>query len=421
MLLVACGGSSTVTPQDIPDIPIDVPTDKPDRSDCIKGAWTLAMINVNRLNSRAKVAAELERMQTYGLNEIWLDVKPSVGYALYESDILPRFKSWDGQAIPDGYDYLGTVIEEADKLGMGVIACINTLGYGDTKNKVGLVYDDSRWKGKTQCHMVNNDPTRIEDIRDGSNAQEDGAFLEPTCSDVQDFVVSVVKEICTKYPGISGICLDYCRYINGEYGMSDAALDNFRSYCGNASVGPADIIKSDGSPGSFYAKWIEFRSTTIRNLVSRIASTVKACDPTLKMTLFASADYESRYLYGQNWASSKYMYTASNTFTDKYNETSFAELLDVFAMGAYTDHMYSTESYYSIEGYLGRYQTFMMNATPTISTLAVYNHQKKGEFSEAVYMSMNKTDGLLLFDLYYLNSLSLWDELKQGLSRSNAL
>ena len=149
----------------IPDIPVEVPVTEVDRSDYPKAAWALAFINVNNLNTREKVESELSKAVKYGLNEIWLDVKPSTGKALYDSDLLPRFESWGEQSVPEGYDYLGTVLEVAEQKGIKVVAAINTLGFGDTQTRTGLLYESSRWEGHTQCKLEGGEVKDIVDLQ----------------------------------------------------------------------------------------------------------------------------------------------------------------------------------------------------------------------------------------------------------------
>lgn len=158
----------------IPDIPVEVPEVSVDRSDYVKSAWALAMINVNRLNTRELVESELSKARKYGLNEIWLEVKPSTGHALWQSEVLPRFESWGEQVVPEGYDYLGTVLEVAKEQGMEVIACVNTLGFACTQTHSGLLYEDPSWEGHTQAKLVDG---AVVDIMDLDMPAEDGLCL----------------------------------------------------------------------------------------------------------------------------------------------------------------------------------------------------------------------------------------------------
>lgn len=400
----------------IPDIPVEVPVTEVDRSDYPKAAWALAFINVNNLNTREKVESELSKAVKYGLNEIWLDVKPSTGKALYDSDLLPRFESWGEQSVPEGYDYLGTVLEVAEQKGIKVVAAINTLGFGDTQTRTGLLYESSRWEGHTQCKLEGGE---VKDIVDLQMPSEDGALLEPSSPQVQDFVVSYIDELCSRYPKLKGVCLDYCRYAGGEFGFSELALERFRLYSGKSSASVADIIREDGSKGPLYADWVEFRSMSVRNLVERISKTVHS--HSMELLLWASADWDSRYLYGQNWASTDYSPEPSSVYTSGYNRTGFAEFLDAFCLGAYSSYLYADQSYYSVEAYLDRYPKFIKDATKVYGSFACYDYKDRETMATAVEMCMTKSEGLMVFDLNYLSTLKHWYGLYDGLKNSNAV
>ena len=65
------------------------------------------------------------------------------------------------------------------------------MGYGYTKGKEGPIYEDSRWDGKTQVMLPeNNDPTQLVDIRDQEDV--DAAMLNPCLPEVQEFFISIV-------------------------------------------------------------------------------------------------------------------------------------------------------------------------------------------------------------------------------------
>lgn len=56
---------------------------------------------------------------------------------------------------------------------------------------------------KTQVMLPeNNDPTQLVDIRDQEDV--DAAMLNPCLPEVQEFVISIVEEIVTKYPKLKG-------------------------------------------------------------------------------------------------------------------------------------------------------------------------------------------------------------------------
>ena len=75
----------------------------------------------------------------------------------------------------------------------------------------------------------------------------------------------------------------------------------------------------------------------------------------MEIQLWASADWGSRYSVGQNWASKKYIPDPGIRYTEKYNETGFANQLDVFVLGAYAEAVWikdNPNSVWSVENFV---------------------------------------------------------------------
>jgi hypothetical protein len=381
--------------------------------------WIDAHANFSRFATKANIKSYLEKMKATGFNEIYVDVKPGIGYALYDSDILPHLTKWDTETVTRDWDYLGYWIEEADRLNIKVIASISTLGYGYTRKKEGLIYDDHRWDGKTQVKMDNNDPDKLVDIRD--DADVDAAMLNPCLPEVQSFVLSIIGEIATKYPKLKGICLDYCRWWNGgNYGFSDATIAAFETYSGEKVTNRNNILTATGAPGPQYNKWIEFRTMTITNLVTNIRTKIKSVNPKMELHLWASADWGSRYSVGQNWASKKYTPTGWQ-YTSDYSKTGFADQLDVFSLGAYADAVWKKDnpnSVWSVENFVTTYSNFTMGdckVNGSINTPAYGNNAST--LSDAVYLCLKHTDGLMVFEISHVINFNQWNAIRDGIDR----
>jgi len=399
-----------------PEIPIDV--DKPPMADKPIQMWIDAHANFSRFSTKEAIKSSLEKMKATGFNEIYVDVKPGIGYALYDSDILPQLTKWDTETVTRGWDYLGYWIEEAERQDIKVIASISALGFGYTRKKEGLIYDNHTWDGKTQMRMNNNNPNDLVDIRNEENV--DAAMLDPCLPEVQSFVVSIIEEIATKYPKLKGICLDYCRWWYDNYGFSDATISAFQAYSGETVTDKNNILTATGAPGPQYQKWIEFRSMTITNLITNIRSKVKSVNPKMELHLWASADWGSRYGVGQNWASKNYKPDGWQ-FTSNYSKTGFADQLDVFSLGAYADAIWKSEapnSVWSVENFVTTYDKFTMGdckVNGSINTPAYGSNASK--VSDAVYLCLKNTDGLMVFEISHVINFNQWNAIKDGINR----
>lgn len=400
-----------------PDIPIDI--EKPPVADKPIQMWIDAHANFSRFATKANITSYMEKMKEIGFNEVYVDVKPGIGYALYDSDILPKLTKWDNEVVDRDWDYLSYWIEEGKRLDINIIASISTMGYGYSKTKEGLIYDDNKWDRKTQVEMPDNNPQNLVDMRDQTNI--DAVMLNPSIPEVQTFVISIVEEIATKYPELKGICLDYCRWYGPNYGFGDATMNAFQAYTGLTTINKNDIITSSGGVGRLYSQWIEFRSMTITNLISNIRSKVKDINPEMELHLWASAHWNSRYTVGQNWASKKYKPAKSSIYTDSYNKTGFADLLDVFSLGAYAEYVWKSEnpnSEWSVENFVNTYPDYVMGDCLVYGSIGTYEYVNNlSEVSDAVYLCLKNTDGLMVFEISHVINNNQWDAIKEGIQR----
>ena len=418
LLFVSCGDKKSAPEYIEQEIPTDIDRDPPVQKPI--QMWIDAHANLALFAKKENITAYMEKMKETGFTEVYVDVKPGIGYAMYDSDLLPQLTKWGEVTVERDWDYLAFWLSEAERLDMSVIASVSVMGYGYTKEKQGLVYDSDTWDGKTQVAMLDPaNPTVLSDIR---NIQEvDAAMLNPSLPEVQDFAVSVIEEIVRKYPGLKGIALDYCRWWSADYGFSEPTLSAFQTYSGKTVASNNDIITSTGGIGPLYKDWIEFRSMAVTNLITKIRAKVKATNPKIELHLWASADWASRYGVGQNWGSKNYHPLESSIYTANYNKTGFADQLDVFSLGAYTESIYIDDnpgSVWSVENFVTTYDKFTMGDCKVYGSFASYAYGSDAtKVSDAVYLCLKNTDGLMVFEISHVINNNQWDAIKSGLGR----
>lgn len=425
LCLSACGssgggGSSTVDPE--------IPTEPTTNKDTLtakkpRTLWIDADANFGRFATKENVTNYLDKIKDTGFTEIYLDVKPGEGYALYNSDILPQMTKLNGETVTRSWDYLGYWLEEANKRGIEVIATISAMGYGNPQTQEGLVYDTNKWDGKTQVRMDSNNPNKLIDIRNDKTVV--AAALNPTIPEVQSFVISIVAEIATKYPKLKGICLDYCRWMSLDYGFSDATLAGYKAYWNEEVTNRNNIITSTGGVGTQFSKWIEYRSMTITNLISSIRTKLKTINPKMDLQLWASADWGARYTVGQNWGSKKYVPASDYMYTSTYSKTGFADQLDVFVLGAYTEYVWKSEypnSVWTVENFVTTYNNFVKSDCPVYGSITTYAYKTDAALSDAIYLCLKNTDGIMIFELSHMADDSFlsnyWTSVKTAFARA---
>jgi len=416
-ILTACAGNKNETKTDPRPVPVD--PELPQMPPKPIRMWVDAHANMTRFADKAAITTYVEKIKETGFTGVYVDVKPGIGYALYDSDILPQLTKWGPETIERNFDYLGYWIEEADRVGLDVIASISTLGYGATRDREGLIYDSDKWNGKSQVEMPDPKTGKLIDMRD--QYEVDAVMLNPTLPEVQEFVTSIVEEIVRKYPKLKGVCLDYCRWYGSNYGFGDVTLQAFENYYGKKGIKRDEILTDTGGIGPLYKHWIEFRTSTITNLVTHISTRVKALNPQLEFHFWASAHWTSRYTVGQNWASKNYKPTPGDIYTENYNKTGFADQLDVFSLGAYADAVWNTDdptTNWTVENFVNDYPEYIMDDCSVHGSFTTYGYvQKPSLLSDAMYLSLHKTDGVMVFELSHVIRNNQWDILKEGINR----
>ena len=252
----------------------------------------------------------------------------------------------------------------------------------------------------------------------------DAAFLNPAIPEVQNFVISIIEEIVTKYPKLKGLCLDYCRWYNNDngryYGLEPATIAAFQTYSGLKVNSLNQIITSTGGMGEYFAQWTEFRSMTITNFIGRIRDAIKTVNPNMELHLWASAHWASRYGVAQNWASKKYV-PSGGQYTANYKNTGFAELLDVFSLGAYAEAVWKSErpqDDWSVENFVTTYNRYTLGDCKVIGSIGSYSYGGKASaVTDAVYLCLKFTAGVMVFELSHVINGNQWAAIKEGIDR----
>jgi len=400
----------------VPEIVPEPPTIKP------KAMWIDAHANFELLSKAANIDAQLKKIKDYGMNMIYLDVKPGNGYALYNSDILPPCDKFGDVTVTRDYDdYLGYFLEKCEELDIDVVASIGATGFGaGNGQRQGFVFDNwAKWGDKCQIRSDNQDPNKTVSVAD--DPSQAVVMLTPSSPEVQDLIVSVCTEIVSKYPKIKGICLDYLRYCNndgGWYGMGPIDLKGYAEYWSESVPQRTEIVTETGGVGPKFAKWIEFRSMKVTETLAKIKSAVKSINPDCEIHLWASAGWGSRYEVGQNWASKKYKPTGYQ-YTDTYSKTGFADLLDVFLTGAYAEKVWISEDLstnWNVEYFCTTWNNYIMGDCRCFGSIAAYNHSESA-LSDATYLCLKHTNGYMNFELSHVNNGNKWIATQQGINR----
>ncbi|UJL45771.1 family 10 glycosylhydrolase [Virgibacillus sp. NKC19-16] len=143
-------------------------------SDNMKGRvlWYDLSANIHNLDTPEKVADIVEKTANVNIDTIVLDVKNYTGFVGYDSDIAPHMSTAEianYSDFPEGYDLLATVLEEADKYGLEVLANVNVFSEGNNTYKDGPAFDNPEWQSQfyTAVNIVeaaNGETMEIDDF-----------------------------------------------------------------------------------------------------------------------------------------------------------------------------------------------------------------------------------------------------------------
>lgn len=402
-----------------------------------------ATANFARFSYQDSVIYYLRKAKEAGVTDAVIDVKPITGEVLYPSKIAPVMVEWHGEyqsgQKDTSWDMLSLFIEEGHKLGMRVHASTNVFVAGHNFFDRGVVYEDST---KAHWQTLSYLPQGLTPITEQKHKYS--AMLNPASREVQEYQLSILKELVTMYPKLDGLILDRVRYDAVEADFSQESKTIFEKYLGKTVENfPEDIFSYDESgnriEGPLFKKWIEWRTSIIHDFIFEAREVVKAINPDLLYGDYTGSWYPTYYELGVNWASKEYDPAADFDWaTADYKNYGYAEALDIFLTGNYyyevekkeaagidTTTVVRTEAgqglgqeyWYTVEGSAELVNKIVMDKTDVYAGLYVEQYKDNSEqFIKALKMCRAKSDGAMIFDIVHIINKGWWEELKQGLT-----
>jgi uncharacterized lipoprotein YddW (UPF0748 family) len=399
--------------------------------------WMDATANFARLSSNDSVKFYLQKCKATGVTDVVIDVKPITGEVLYESKIAPVMQEWKGFARNKDFNLLQIAIEEGHKLNLKVHASINVFSGGHSQFKRGIIYNDhADWQSKLFTDSGIVDISTIKTKVSG--------MLNPANPAVQKYELSILKELLKKYTLLDGIILDRVRYDGMESDFSDLSKKLFEKYIGKKVPHfPEDIFsykkgehKLIKEPSILYKEWLEWRASVIYNFFKQARALAKVANPKIIFGDYTGAWYPTYYEVGVNWASNKYDVQKDypNWAAKKYQQYGYAELLDLYSSGCYFYEVTKQEvadsndikaarteagmsdqkaPWYSVEGSAEMAMNITMKAAPLLGSIYVDQYKMdKVQCTKAMQMCLDKTNGLMIFDMVHIVERDWWDAIK---------
>ena len=399
--------------------------------------WMDATANFERLTSEDSVKYYLQKCKAVGVTDVVIDVKPITGEVLYKSNIAPFLNEWKGYTRSTNFDLLQTAIVEGHKLNLKVHASINVFSGGHSQFNKGIIYTTHpEWQSQ---NYLDTGITLISKIK-----TKYSGMLNPANPAVQAYELSILGELVKKYPLLNGVMLDRVRYDGLEADFSALSKRIFEKYIGKkVNDFPADIFsyknehgKNIKVPGKYYKEWLEWRANIIYNFFKKARAVAKKNNPKIIFGDYTGAWYPTYYEVGVNWASNKYDVAKDypEWATKKYQQYGYAELLDLYSSGCYFYEVTKKEvadsnsikaarteagmsnqkaPWYSVEGSAEMAMKITMNAAPLLGSVYVDQYKQNSEqFTNAMQMCLDKTNGLMIFDLVHIVEKNWWNTIK---------
>ena len=261
-------------------------------------------------------------------------------------------------------------------------------------------------------------------------------YVNPSHPVVRQRALDIIEEVVKNY-NIDGIVLDRVRYDNFKVDFSDLTRRQFEHFIGqtirrwpediyqivpNPNGNPPNIV-----PGMFYKEWVYWRASNIKDFMIEARNVIKDTKPNVSFGDYVGGWYPEYYEVGVNWAS--YKYDPSRDYdwaTPAYRGTGYAEYLDYLCPGLYYPDLSQAESiaagkpeWANLDSGLKMVDRVVGDATKVYSSLYYPNISKPETFKKAVRMSLNSSDGIMIFAMVNFEKSNSWDLLQEALSPNN--
>ncbi|GAB3663338.1 alpha amylase family protein [Echinicola sediminis] len=412
--------------------------DKKENQDKPRFIWIDAAANFpDFANSKENIIRDLTLAKEAGFTDIVVDVRPTSGDVLFETDIVDQVK-WLGAWLPSGYskiertaswDYLQAFIDEGHALGLKVHAGINTFS-GAVRTSIGaqgMLYREANKKDWATSLLTENGIINTMDLSDNG-----AVFFNPAHEEVQAFLLDLVGDLAA-YEELDGIILDRGRFDGLDSDFSELSRTQFEEYLGFGlsdfpeEVMTYDLVKSglSAEKPNYFHKWLEYRVKVIHDFMEKARNRAKSINPKIQFGVYVGGWYSVYYNVGVNWGSPDYNIGANYSWaTANYKNYGYADQMDIIIIGAYaapTRVFGSTE--WTIQGFCSQAMNKVKGDALVVGGPDIGN----GEWAntsdeltgkaivESVAACMNACDGYFLFDMIHLKQKGQWGMVKEGI------
>ncbi|WP_324616302.1 family 10 glycosylhydrolase [Lusitaniella coriacea] len=267
--------------------PVDQPVNYPE----IRAMW-LDRGTIVRAKSEADLARIFDRLASAGINTIFFETV-NASYSIYPSEIAP-----EQNPLVQGWDPLEAAVKLARDRGMELHAWVWIFAAANKRHN-SVLGQPSNYPGP----VLSRHPDWAMRDRAGNlfHPKTQKAFFDPANPEVQEYLLSLLEEIATRYD-VDGIQLDYIRYpfggtqVNHTYGYGTAARSQFRERTG---VDPVSLTTNH----PLWNQWAAFRIEQVDRFVAQASEQLRAEHPeiVLSAAVFPTPPTERLVSIQQGW------------------------------------------------------------------------------------------------------------------------
>jgi uncharacterized lipoprotein YddW (UPF0748 family) len=266
-------------------------------------------------------------------------------------------------------------------------------------------------------------PVETALVRAGDLVSEIFAFVNAANSDIQNYELWVIGELLSLY-NLDGIVLDRARWWNYYADFSDENRRAFEAFIGRkVKDWPEDVFSYAPTKyfyeivaGPLWNKWQGWRAWVIYEFFRKATAMIRQVKPDIEIGNYVGGWYPYYWREGLNWGAAGYDPGFSWT-NAVWIGSGIAQFFDYLMVGSYYPEIYEAESlalnqpqWMSVEGVANLARQVTLGRTRVVNSLLLTDFSKNpARPREAMKVSDALVDGIMLFDLVFLEQLQWWN------------
>ena len=242
-------------------------------------------------------------VQRNDINKIFFQVRED-GYALYESQLVPKYEKLD--SLFDPLNYILTITKNTNIEVHGWFNTFLLWSLSKQPNSENHIYFIC-----PECLATDVNGKKDSDINLNQNhsLNWEGIYLSPINPEVKKYLLLVIDELLKTYD-LDGIHLDYLRYQDLFYGYNKIGIENFEK---KYSYNPKDINRgiistrfhySENEVDSLIKLWDDYRINSITEFIRSVKYLMINDGYNIELSVAVKPNiYEAKTRWYQDWIS----------------------------------------------------------------------------------------------------------------------